>query len=187
MRHIRICAALLGLLALVSCDVEHETEEPIARTKRDEVEAIFLSQVGVKEATGKNDGKEVEAYLAATGLTKGNPWCAAFCAWCLDQASVPNPHSAYSPDWFRSRVIYSLSVSRQNNSSKAQPQQGDIFGIYFSSMGRVAHVGFVHEWGNTWIQTVEGNSNDDGSRDGDGVYRKRRLKSQIYAVSSWID
>lgn len=180
--HIRF--ALLGLLALVSCDVEpNETKEPL--TKRDQVEAIFLSQVGVKEKTGKNDGEQVEEYLAVTGLGKGNPWCAAFCAWCLTKAEVKNPKSAYSPDWFRSNLSYKSTLP--SNHSTSAPTKGDVFGIYFASMGRVAHVGFVQDWGDQWVQTVEGNSNDNGSRDGDGVYRKRRLKSQIYVVSSWVE
>jgi hypothetical protein len=186
MRHLRICASLLGLLALVSCDVteagypvSNETKEP--DSKRDYIERIFLSQVGVKETTGKNDGPEVEAYLAATGLKKGNPWCAAFCAWTLNQGGVENPRSAWSPDWFKTNVIY-------RKDQQGTPGKGDVFGIWFSSMNRVAHVGFVHKWGSEWVETVEGNSSDvSGSRDGDGVYRKRRLKSQIYSVSSWID
>jgi len=180
MHHHHLCFAFLGLFAFSSCDVERPQHEP--QTKRDEVEQIFVSQIGIKEATGQNDGPEVEAYLAATGLGKGNPWCAAFCSWCFTQANVPNPKSAYSPDWFRSNIVY-----HKNQKADGIPQKGDVFGIYFQSMNRVAHVGFIQKWDQEWVVTVEGNSNDDGSRDGYGVFKRRRLKSQIYAVSSWVD
>jgi hypothetical protein len=68
----------------------------------------------------------------------------------------------------------------------APPQQADAFFIYFPEKGRVAHTGFVHIWGTDWVETVEGNTNQAGSREGDGVYRKRRLKRQIYAVANYI-
>ena len=38
----------------------------------------YTSQIGVREATGRNDGKQVELYLKSVGLGKGYAWCAAF-------------------------------------------------------------------------------------------------------------
>ena len=186
MRYIRICVTLLGLLALSSCDVEEPTPNTLKRdnepeTKREKVEKTYLSQVGIREETGRNDGPQVEAYLETTGIGKGNPWCAAFVNWVLKRSEVSTPNSAWSPDWFKSNVILERSRGIVGN-----PRKGDVFGIYFQSMGRVAHVGFVHRWGEDWVETVEGNSNDNGSRDGDGVYRKKRLRSQIYVVSDWV-
>jgi len=49
---------------------------------------ILLEQVGVHEATGRNDGKEVESYLKSVGLTKGNPWCMSLLYWCYEQAAT---------------------------------------------------------------------------------------------------
>ncbi|MCU0383758.1 MAG: hypothetical protein MUF68_06795, partial [Cyclobacteriaceae bacterium] len=40
------------------------------------IKESYDSQLGVREATGKNDGKAVEMYLATVNLTKGYPWCA---------------------------------------------------------------------------------------------------------------
>lgn len=62
-----------------------------------------------------------------------------------------------------------------------------MFGIWFQKLGRIAHVGFIHEWGCEWVVTVEGNTNDAGSREGDGVYMKRRINRQIYKVARWRD
>ncbi len=146
------------------------------------VRQTYLNQIGVRELTGNNDGKSVEIYLHSVGLPKGNPWCAAFLYFCLHRNNVVAPHSGYCPDWFRNNVIY--SPSKKINISI--PDTTDVFGIYFSSLGRVAHVGFIDKWMKGNVITVEGNTNDDGSRDGNGVYRKLRPSSTIYIVSRWI-
>jgi hypothetical protein len=33
---------------------------------------------------------------------------------------------------------------------------------------------------------VEGNTNEAGSNEGDGVYKKRRLINSIYQVANWV-
>lgn len=66
-----------------------------------------------------------------------------------------------------------------------RPRKGDVFGIYFPDKKRIAHVGFVDSWDDKYVITVEGNTNEAGSREGDGVYRKRRLVGSIYQVARW--
>ncbi|MDR2283061.1 MAG: hypothetical protein LBE37_07630, partial [Sphingobacterium sp.] len=39
---------------------------------------IASKELGVREATGKNDGQRVEEYLRYTNLGKGYEWCASF-------------------------------------------------------------------------------------------------------------
>lgn len=154
-------------------------------TKREEVKKIYDSQIGVREKTGTNDGIEVEKYLKHVGLGKGYAWCAAFVSWGYSEANVVNPKSAWSPAMLpASKVIYQSN----HKDKKATPGVGDTFGIWFNNLKRVAHVGFVDEWptSGSYAFTVEGNTNDAGSREGDGVYRKRRLKSQIYQVADFI-
>ena len=173
----RTCLSLL--LCLLVCNGTFSQGNNV----REKVAATYLSQIGVKEATGNNDGPQVEAYLAVTGFTAGAPWCAAFVAWTYTTNDVPNPKSAWSPAWFpESKVIYSRDVS----STGTIPQRGDVFGIYYGSLGRIAHVGFVHQWGDNIVITVEGNTNDDGSREGNRVAMKRRPARTIYKVSRYI-
>ncbi|MFD2961626.1 MULTISPECIES: hypothetical protein [Olivibacter] len=164
--------------------VEPEIAIPVI-TKRELVKSIYDSQVGVRELSGKNDGIEVEKYLKYVGLGRGYAWCAAFTCWVYGQAEVINPRSAWSPSMFPDgNVVYQKNLKNK----QAIPQTGDTFGIWFNNLKRVAHVGFIDDWQQgSYIVTVEGNTNDIGSRDGDGVYRKRRLKSQIYQVSSFIE
>ena len=147
------------------------------------VSDIYSKEIGVRERTGNNDGQRVEEYLRSCNLKKGNPWCAAFVTWTFKQAKVDAIVSAYSPSWFPNKnTIYTKGA--QGNKT---PQKADVFGIYFSNKGRIAHVGFIDVWeDNSYCITVEGNTNDEGSREGDGVYRKRRLKSQIYKVSRFL-
>ncbi|WP_235012527.1 hypothetical protein [Pedobacter africanus] len=40
--------------------------------------SIARAEIGVREATGRNDGTRIEHYLAAVGLDKGHAYCAAF-------------------------------------------------------------------------------------------------------------
>ncbi|RXF70553.1 hypothetical protein [Arcticibacter tournemirensis] len=144
------------------------------------------------------------------GLKKGNPWCAAFVCYCLGKAGIANPRSGYCPTLFpaasviwsrKSRVegsrlkVESTQPTTRNlqpSSCNTQPAThnpipGDVFGIYFPEKGRIAHVGFVDEWGDKYLISVEGNTNEAGSREGDGVYRKRRLISSIYKVARYLN
>jgi hypothetical protein len=145
----------------------------------------FSSQIGVLEATGHNDGDQVAIYLQSAGLGPGYAWCAAFVNWTHIQCDLQTPKSpAWSPSWFpTSRTIYIRSPVDKGNRT---PGSGTVFGIYFENLKRIAHVGFIDVWGpGDWAITVEGNTNIAGSRDGDGIYRKKRLKRQIYKVADW--
>jgi hypothetical protein len=142
------------------------------------VKKVYTSQIGVREQ-GNNRGPEVQSYQRVTGFDQPVPWCASFVAWVFKLCQVNTVQSAWSPAWFASNKVIDPDLTK--------PQPGDVFGIYFNSKGRIAHIGFVDEWpeGRYFI-TVEGNTNDAGSREGDGVYRKRRLKRQAHKISRWI-
>jgi hypothetical protein len=148
-----------------------------------QVMKICHSQIGVREKY-LNAGPEVEKYLRYVNLPKGNPWCAAFVCWVYGQANVPNPRTGWSPDLFpASRIVW----QRTPGGKLQSPKPADVFGIYFPEKGRIAHVGFVDEWKEPWLITVEGNTNLADSREGDGVYRRRRLTRSVYQVARYID
>jgi hypothetical protein len=73
-----------------------------------------------------------------------------------------------------------------------QALPADVAGIYFPSKGRVAHVVLIEIWGENSVTTIEGNTSgsaESGSasdREGEGVYRKKRLKASLYKVRSWL-
>lgn len=168
---------VLGILCTLICVSAFSTD--INRVRE-----IYTAEIGVRELTGKNDGARVEEYLNAANAKKGMFWCAAFPTWVFIEAKVDAVVSAWSPSWFpASNTVYVRGA--KNN---ATPQTADVFGIYFQNLKRIAHVGFIDDWqtDSNFCITVEGNTNEAGSREGDGVYKKRRLKSQIYKVSRWL-
>lgn len=148
-------------------------------TDRDLLYQIYTAEIGVREASGNNDGPEVEAYLATTGLDKGYAWCSAFVSWVFQQGGFDTPRTAWSPALFPKRVVI------WPNQGKS-PQKSDVFGIYYPNLKRIGHVGFIVSWGANFVTTVEGNTNENGSSEGDGVYRKRRRTKTIHSVADWV-
>jgi hypothetical protein len=141
----------------------------------------------VREQSGRNDGQRVETYLRYVGLRKGDPWCAAFVCWCFGNAGIANPESGWSPDLFpKAKVVWQRKRTVVKQSDKQAFRTGNVFGIWFADKGRIAHTGFIDGVQGEWAITVEGNTNLAGSREGDGVYRKRCLKNSLYQIADWI-
>jgi hypothetical protein len=141
----------------------------------DPLRAVYLGELGVREATGRNDGLRVGAYLAVTGLGEGHEWCAAFVSWCFARAGYAAPRTPWSPAMFpRERVVWSAAGQVPGASVRQRlPKQGDVFGLYFPEKGRIAHVGFVDVLDGAFIITVEGNSHD-------AVERRRRALRTVH-------
>lgn len=165
--------------AFIADEVCPQAKEKQLRAK---LKQIYSSQIGVKEEGGANRGKMVEQYLAVTGLGPGYAWCAAYVSWCFIHAGIDAPVSAWVPSFaIQSHIIY-----KRGEPIKEIPKAGDVFMIWYDRLGRPAHIGFVDVWQKQYVITVEGNTNDNYSREGDGVYRKKRLKRQVWAVSDFI-
>lgn len=135
---------------------------------------IALGEVGVREKTGENDGSRVEEYLAVVHLKRGNPYCSAFISWVYQREGFAKPRSGWSPDL--------VPLSRLSRT--ALP--ANIIGFYYPKFGRVAHVGMIERVQHHWAVTVEANTNLSGSREGEGVYRKRRHLKSVYRMADWI-
>lgn len=158
-------------------------EEASLVDTRAEVAAIYKSQVGVRERTGNNDGKDVEKYLKSVGLGKGFAWCAAFVHWCLAEAGVKNSITAWAPTAHNKKNIVYF-----NNKFKKDPQQADVITLYYSSKGRIGHTGFFdHMQSENMTVNYEGNTNRGNSNEGDGVYITFRPLKTLYSITSWID
>jgi hypothetical protein len=144
---------------------------------------IAESQVGVKE-TRPNGGKMIEAYQKATWLPVGPwPWCAAFVCWCIKNAMADKDYTFTRPATAGAWDFEKWCKSVDNSALLRKPHNGDIKAgdivIYtFSHIGIA--VSDVDKQG--IVQTVEGNTNSDGAREGDGVYQKRRNISQIRSI-----
>ena len=138
------------------------------------------TQLGVQEdPPHANKGVKVNAYLASVGLAPGYSWCAAFGYWCFDQAAtklnIPNP------------LVKTGGVLNHWNLSKATkvtvPQAGDIGIIdHGKGLGHEVLVRSVDIPKGTY-QSIEGNSNENGSREGFIVCSNTR---QIKAAKGFL-
>lgn len=164
-----------------------QVQKGTASTDRAAFLAAAQSQMGVREATGNNDGPQVEAYLKSVGLKAGDPWCAAFIYWCGKQAlgvRNPLPRSGWSPDFVRSPTW--------TRARGGQLQPGDVAGIYFASKKRVAHVFVIRSVGARSVGTFEGNTSPDAvegsaaDRDGGRAASKIRPLSTLHSARSWL-
>lgn len=146
------------------------------------IEQVYLSQVGVQEVPrGSNWGPQVGRYLKSVKVKVPAAWCAAFVHYGLDSAGHKNSITAWSPTAHnKNNVVY----FRRTWFKEMQP--GDVFTIYFVSMKRIAHTGFAHRRINSSIiETVEGNSNAGGSREGYMVARRKRPVNTLYSITRW--
>jgi hypothetical protein len=134
---------------------------------------IAKNELGVREVSGRNDGPRVAAYLHYVNVEEGSAWCAAFVSWVFGQAGYAAPRTAWSP------ALFPLSKRTR------QVSPAVVFGIYFSQLKRIAHCGLVERQEGDWLITIEGNTNMEGSREGDGVYRKRRPLKAIKYFADW--
>jgi predicted chitinase len=144
------------------------------------------TQLRVREQPlGSNRGPEVDEYLRAVGLNPAAasyPWCVAFVYWCFEEAAQatnrrnPLPVTAGVHDlWHRTPADQKLTAQ----AALAAPEQvkpGMVF--FLDTGGGKGHAGLVVSVKNGMLETIEGNTNDGGSREGIGVFRRtsRTLK-----------
>lgn len=141
-------------------------------------------EVGIREDVGNNRGSRIEQYLKAVGLGGGYAYCAAFVCWVLEECKVDHPKSAWSPTTALYNPIYIRGKDEQL--PELSEREVYVFGLWYNNLGRIGHTGFIEkEKDDKYYFTIEGNTNGQGSREGDGVHRKWRPKWSIYAISKY--
>ena len=153
-------------------------------TLQDKALEFAISQIGVQEAPGhRNTGKDVEKYLAIVGLGPGYPWCMAFDYWCYNQASketgIPNiliKTGGVMHQWNEQQPKRKISLSTVlKDSTVIKPGA-----VFIMDYGKgTGHTGLVEKIVGDLVHTIEGNTNDEGSRDGYEVCRRTRKLSTI--------
>jgi hypothetical protein len=166
---------ILGIICLIGL-IGHRLPDRhlLTSSAQEKVLSIARSQLYVRESGKNNFGMEIRKYLAYTHLPQGNPYCAAFISWVFFKAGYQQPRTAWSPDLF--------PTAKQVKA----PLPADLLGIYSTAKKRVVHCGIVENQQNDWIISIEGNTNPDGSSDGNGNYRKWRHKRTIRYFSRWL-
>ena len=148
--------------------------------------AVAVSQIGVIEQPPfSNRGPEVDKYLLSSGLNPAGQhysWCMAFVYWCFNEAAKslgrnnPLVKTAGCLNHWNSATCPKIKMAdAMNNPSMVKP--GFIF-IIDHGHGN-GHTGIVESVSNGMINTIEGNTNNDGSANGYGVLRLSRKITKI--------
>jgi hypothetical protein len=143
---------------------------------------VARTELGVLEdPPGSNRGPRIDEYLRLVGLNPeagSFPWCAAFVFFCFQQAASRkrkrNPlvkTAGVLSHWNRAEANGARRIKAVE--AAARPElvlPGHIFIMDFG--GGAGHTGIVTGISRGKLVTIEGNTNDGGSREGVGVFAR---------------
>jgi len=133
------------------------------------------SHVGLREEPrGSNDGPDLRRVLKATPFQPGESWCFYFALACLIEAFGGKEHIPSSVLFTGSCQLAAEHAAKLGKLSDASAI-GSIF-VLHNAAGHFHHAGIVcsKPYRDAVINTIEGNTNNNGSANGDGVYRRGR-------------
>jgi hypothetical protein len=152
------------------------------------------SFIGIHEKGGNNQGftdRYFRKLMERQGWRPGWAWCSFFVMGVLEECGVPNKITGWSPTAYNKKdVIYTNGRFYQSYSP------GDVLVMtlsysHFKNSRRykaIGHTGIVEYVGKYSVKTIEGNTNERGTRDsrrGDGVFRKVRPLSRNLHITRW--
>lgn len=139
-----------------------------------QVVSIAKGEVGYHEGRSGGHWNNHQKYsdeVPGMAWSDYQAWCATFVSWVAMKAGASSlyPRTAsclVGVSWFKKAGRFSEypAVGAQ---------------IFFGPGGG-SHTGLVYDYDDTYVFTVEGNTNTNGSAEGDGVYLKRRLRRDSY-------
>lgn len=150
--------------------MSQQTDALIAEAKR---------YLGVVESPkNSNRGTCIDYWIREAGLDPAGayPWCAAFVGQIGRQAvgaSWPVPRSA-------SVAAIAAWAATKAGVLQSRPRAGDLFLLWSPQLKRFAHIGVITRVRaalnvpGAYFETIEGNTNDDGGREGFGVFARVR-------------
>ena len=129
---------------------------------------IAIREIGVAEATGKNDGIPAERYMRGDELR----WCAGFVLFCNEHADEDAPLARSTKEYYRLRSVSALMAEAKargwwftRGTRDVERNDVVIFGETDSDVGVVGnHTGIVETATASTIGTVEGNTSDKVAR-----------------------
>jgi hypothetical protein len=146
--------------------------------------------VPTMETLGTNRGERIDQYARDLGLPLGGPWCARFVLWAFVQAGWKRPPLFTNPDsscnWLVEVPAGKYGVKDVGRLLK-EPKRGCIAGwckaLWTPKGPWQGHVFFVAEviklgGRPVAVRTIEGNSNESGSREGNRIVMKTRPLTQ---------
>lgn len=166
-----------ALDALHELHDKRQGNSPIRFAEATRMIDLAMDEVGYHEGkTGGqwNNRQKYAQEVPGLGWADGQPWCATFVAWLAMKAGVADlfPRTAscdVAAAWFKARGQWS-----EYPAIGAQ--------VFYGTPADLNHTGIVVSFDGEHIYTVEGNTNTNGSREGDGVYRKTRRRRDANVV-----
>ncbi|WP_433870147.1 CHAP domain-containing protein [Saccharopolyspora sp. CA-218241] len=150
------------------------------QAQRERILQAARAEIGTKE-TGDNCSKYSEQCVV---------WCSLFAMEMWQQAGVDvdNEKMAFTGNVYTTGEQKGTAYG-SDQLSQAQPGDVLLFGTSPNSASSSTHIAIVEKVnGDGTVTTIEGNTNGEGSNDGDGVYRKQRdLSADTFygGVSPW--
>jgi hypothetical protein len=116
--------------------------------------------------------------LVDAGWKSGLAWCSFMVKGLLDHCDVPNNITGWSPTSYNKKdVIYTDGEFKQRYKDSDVLVMSLSYAKFKNDKARykaIGHTGIVEKVRETNVITREGNTGDDGGRDGDGFYKKIR-------------
>lgn len=162
---------------------------PVARTGNLGATAIQVARRHIanrpREVGGQNSGPWVRLYMDGKQGTAW-PWCAGFVTYVLRAAAAIEGSQLWVPRTFSCDTIGTAARAvgkLKTDAAGISPPPGSLFLIpRGGSSHDWEHVGFVADVSAGAFVTLEGNTNDDGSRDGYEAVQRRRTPAAVDLV-----
>lgn len=141
----------------------------------DSSRAIMLREVGTKEATARNDGKQIEKYLSSVNIHVPAPYCAAFVYYCFDEATCDNKLIPINKTAVANQIFGYAKIRGERTKYFAAKDDLIVWKYSNSWSGHIERIFEVCEAG--WVLTVGANTSNGktgSQRDGNGVFIRRR-------------
>lgn len=136
---------------------------------------IAQSQIGQQEnPLGSNWGEPVKSYLGSVGIGFPASWCMAFVFWCFKKSSE---ELKLTNTAIKTGGVLKAWNDAPKEMKASVPSIGSVFIMDFGK--GLGHTGIVEKFDAVNVYTIEGNTNDTGSREGVEVCRKVRKRSAI--------
>lgn len=143
---------------------------------------IAITQLGEEEKPrGSNWGHPVQDYLASVGIYFQASWCMAFVYWVFREAAK---EMGVKTPLLKTGGVLKAWQKAPAAVKVTNPQPGDIF-IQDHGHG-LGHTGIVERVDSDSVHTIEGNTNDTGSREGYEVCRRTRNKASIIGYLRYV-
>lgn len=168
------CSVLI-MISFCNLNSMHKYELHAQEKMITESEAVAISQIGIVEKTGRNDGEEIEKYLTLFSFPEGTPYCAAGVYWCYYEVfrkwnylEIPVPKTAVA-----SEMYYYAKRKGTKTGYNAKRNDLIVWKMKNSYKGHIERIVEIQNAG--WIKTIGFNTSKiiEGKRK-EGVFIKRR-------------